>query len=69
MTFWDRASRSHRDMVRDLIGYPDHRLYLGYMSYATISKILSEREEWLKTKKGKRMLALAEEHRKLLEEP
>lgn len=64
---WEFASRAHREIVRDLIGWPERKILLSLSQNP--KAVLAERAAWLKTPAGREMLALAKRHAELLEKP
>lgn len=65
-SFFDFAEKCRREIIRDIIRWPEHKVKNGLMNPESVLKILAERTKFLETDKGKRMLALARELEELL---
>lgn len=66
-SIFDFAAKCRREIARDVIRWPEWKItHDTLMNPSTIESILDERAKFLKTKKGKRMLALAAELEELL---
>lgn len=66
VSLFELCSRIRRDMVRDLLKWPDHKF--NVMDPASARSFRSERQQWLQTKQGKRMQALVKQHKAILDE-
>lgn len=67
-TNWKLAQQYHQEIVRDIIKWPEYNIRLSLMNSQSIENILNERKNFLKTKKGKRLLILVNEFHKIVKE-
>lgn len=57
----------YREMVRDIRKWPVYKITACMNNSEVSGQILAERDEYLKTKDGKRMLSLIQQTQKLLD--